>query len=212
MITVSEEVLLLMLDHDTGGLNAEFSLPSLRHALGGALLMDLSLANRVDADLEKLFVVNSEPLGMAVLDEALTKIAAEDRQQSTGHWARVFADDYEHIQPQLLEHLVDRGILLRASLDRMAAPDAQDRHTKEDRPLWDVRQRIIYELLSSTILDARDVAIISLIDACALWSGLLDPDSLDELRPKIKKFAKIELIGQAVADAMEEQSRRQDAV
>ncbi len=212
MITVSEEVLLLMLDHDTGGLNAEFSLPSLRHALGGALLMDLSLANRVDADLEKLFVVNPEPLGIAVLDEALAKIAAEDRQQSTGHWVRVFADDYEHVQPQLLEQLVDRGILLRASLDRITAPDAQDRHTKEDRPLWDVRQRIIYELLSSTILDARDVAIISLIEACGLWSGLLDQDSLDELRPKIKKFAKIELIGQAVADAMQEQSRRQDAV
>ena len=51
MITVSEEILLLMLDYDTGMLSPKLSLRSLRSAISGALLMDLALNNRIDTDL-----------------------------------------------------------------------------------------------------------------------------------------------------------------
>ena len=43
-------------------------------ALGGALLMDLALADRIDTDLEQLFLVNPEPLGERVPE----RIAEDD--------------------------------------------------------------------------------------------------------------------------------------
>ena len=46
--------------------------------------------------------------------------------------------------------------------------------------------------------------IISLADACALWHGLTDKVGLAQLQPKIKQVAKMDLIGQAVARAMNE--------
>ena len=56
MITVSEEILLLMLDYDTGRLSPKLPIRSLRSAISGALLMDLALNNRIDTDLQHLFV------------------------------------------------------------------------------------------------------------------------------------------------------------
>ena len=58
VITVCEEVLLLTFDYDTGRPSTWLSERSLRTALGGALLMDLALADRIDADFDGLFVVD----------------------------------------------------------------------------------------------------------------------------------------------------------
>ena len=77
MITVCEEVFLLMLDYDTGRPSTRLPDRSLRTALGGALLMDLALADRIDTDLDGLFVVDSAPLQEPALDRALAQIAAD---------------------------------------------------------------------------------------------------------------------------------------
>ena len=59
MPTIAEEVLLLVLDDDTGKLNGKLPVHSLRNAISGALLMDLALNNRIDTDLHQL--VNRRP-------------------------------------------------------------------------------------------------------------------------------------------------------
>ena len=81
MITVCEEVFLLMLDYDTGRPSTRLPDRSLRTALGGALLMDLALADRIDTDLDGLFVVDSAPLQEPALDRALAQIAADGRHR-----------------------------------------------------------------------------------------------------------------------------------
>ena len=50
MITIGEEMLLLMLDYDTGWYNTRLPPHSRRNAISGALLMDLALENRIDTD------------------------------------------------------------------------------------------------------------------------------------------------------------------
>ena len=60
MLTISKEVLLLVLDHDTTErLNAELPGHAVDTALGGALLMDPALNDRIDTDVENLVVVNA---------------------------------------------------------------------------------------------------------------------------------------------------------
>ena len=45
MLTIAEEVLLLVLDDDTGKLSTSLPVHSLRNAVAGALLMDLALSS-----------------------------------------------------------------------------------------------------------------------------------------------------------------------
>ena len=53
-------------------------------------------------------------------------------------------------------------------------------------------------LLSDVIPDPRDVVIVCLADACALWDSLIHPRELAGLEPRIALMVKLDLIGQSV--------------
>ena len=186
MITVSEEILLLMLDYDTGMLNPKLSIRSLRSAISGALLMDLALNNRIDTDLHHLFVVNPTPLREPVLDPILARIAAGSERRPISHWLDAVAEDYEALLEQATDQLAARGILVRGKYDRIWIMGTHRYRTEDGQPLRDVRQRIAGVLMS--LADAcdlwprsmtpklptpRDVMIMSLADACDLWPSLI---------------------------------------
>ena len=57
MLRLAEEMMLLILD-DVSGEFVRVSKWSLDCALAGAVLMDLSLENRIDTDPERLFVID----------------------------------------------------------------------------------------------------------------------------------------------------------
>ena len=83
MLTIAEEVLLLVLDDETGRVNPRLPVHSLRNAVSGALLMDLAFSDRIDTDLHQLHVVDSTPLGEPVLDPALARVVGEKERQPT---------------------------------------------------------------------------------------------------------------------------------
>src|SRR5579862_1404356 len=70
MLGFVEEMVLLQLDETQGGF-AELPQAAADIVLAGAAMMELALQNRVDADLERLFVVDGGPTGDAMLDDAL---------------------------------------------------------------------------------------------------------------------------------------------
>ena len=170
MLTVAEEILLLVLDDETGKLNTKLPVHSLRNAVSGALLMDLAFDNRIDTDLHRLTAIDSTPLGEPVLDHVLTRIAAEER--ATGYWVDLFARDHETLQPQLLHRLVTRGILSQREGRLFWIVGVRRYPTVDDRPQRNVKRRIMNTLLSEVIPDPRDIAIICLADACALWRSI----------------------------------------
>ena len=203
MITVCEEVFLLMLDYDTGRPNARLPHRCLRTALGGSLLMDLALDDRIDTDLDGLFVVDTAPLEEPVLDRALARIAADGGHRPIDHWVGVFAEDYEAVSPLLTDRLAERGIVMRGLGGALLVMGT--RHWVENGgPVRDVRQRLAGVLLDDEVPDPRDIMIVSLADACDLWPGLLDEDSRARLGPKIAQIAQMDLIGQAVTRAIDQ--------
>ena len=106
MLTISEEVLLLVLDYDTGRLNAEAAEPLRAHRYRRRRV-DGTLADqdRVDTDLSRFFVVNSDPLREPVLDRALVRIVHDGESRPAEHWIGVFADDYQALQSLLIDRL-----------------------------------------------------------------------------------------------------------
>lgn len=203
-LTIAEEILLLVLDEETGKVQATMPVHSLRNAVSGALLMELALHDRVDTDLHQLVVIDPAPLGEPMLDLALSRIVEDGENRPTGHWVRVFGDDYESVQPQLIGRLVERGILEWRE-DRLLWVFGTRRYPVVDgRPLRDVKRRMMDVLLSDVIPAPRDVVIICLADACALWSTLFQPRELARLEPRIAQIVKLDLIGQSVTRTIRE--------
>ena len=69
MLGFVEEIVLLQLDER--GRLIELPLSAADVVLAGAALMELALRNKVDTDINRFFVVDREPTGDEILDDAL---------------------------------------------------------------------------------------------------------------------------------------------
>ena len=197
----AEEVMLLLLDDEEGRF---LRVPdwSMRYALGGAVLMDLALEDRIDTDLEKLILVDPTPLGEDLLDPVLAEIAREEGTHDARFWVERAAGHADAIREAAVTRLVERGILER----------------REDRFLWvfrsrrypvvdgtaeqEVKLRIMELLFSEMIPTPRDVVIICLADACGIFAELLSRRELQHVMPRIQFLRRMDLIGRAVTDAV----------
>jgi len=201
MLTVSEEILLLVIDDASG----EFlSLPIMarEHALAGAMLMDLAFARRIDCDQKDLHLVEATPVDDPILNEALSIIAAEKEVHSPKYWVEWFARqaaDYEH---KLLDRLIDKGILRKEEHKFLWVFSSRRYPVINNREEREVKYRISSVLFSDEIPEARDIAIICLASACNLLEEIFSAREVAAAQERIQQVCRMDLIGNAVFKAI----------
>lgn len=203
MLSIAEEIMLLLLEDDEGRFVHVPEL-SVRCVLSGAVLMELALKDRIDTDLEKLIVVNTVPLNDELLDPTLAKLAASEDDRDARYWVEFFARDADNIRRHALNRLCETGVLER----------------KDDRFLWvfktrrypirdgkfdrEVKHRIMSILFTDEIPEPRDIIIVGLVDACGLFRHLLSEREHKRVRERIALIRQMDLIGQAVTNSVRE--------
>ena len=202
MLTFAEEILLLLLDDESG----EF-VPapawSRQCALAGAVLMDLALANRIDTDLQKLVVVDPSPTGDELLDPVLATIVEAMEVQDARSWVeRLAGEQSGRIQDQALARLVRRGILESEGGRLLWAFRARRYPTIDGKVEREVKLRIMQVLFSDEIPSPRDIVIICLADACRIFSQIMPERQVERARERIDVVRRMDLIGRAVAGAI----------
>ena len=220
VLTFTEQMLLLLLDDETGTF-VPIPRTSLTCALAGAVLMDLAFANRIDTDLETLTVTDRTPTGTLMLDRALAKIGVRKEAMDTRSWIKLLSvEDAESIREQALQGLVLRGILARRPdsfrsafqpglgvLERgersfLRALDVRRYRMIDVEAEREVRRRIGRVLLSDDIPDPRDVALIGLADACDILGNVFPDRSIEAWRPRVDRLRNMDLIGRELAGAI----------
>ncbi len=198
MLTFAEEIVLLILDDETGKL-ANAGSPSVNHALAGAVLMGLALRLKIDTDLEKLVVVDSTPTGEEILDSYLALIAAAEQVYNVRHWFAVLAFSHGRaILDKALSMLVKKGILKLVEKKILRVFERRRYTVVVDTQEKEVKRRIINLLLSDEIPTPRDVVLICLADTCELFPNILNAREAERLAPRIAQIRRLDLIGQAV--------------
>ena len=201
MLRFAEEVMLLLL-HDENGRFERVPDWSLGYALGGGVLMDLALENRIDTDLDNLILVDDTPLGDSLLDATLADIAAAEDKRDARFWVERTAGRADEIREEALSRLVHSGIL-EVQEDRFLWVFRSRRYPVVDgRAEREVKLRIMEVLFSDEIPDPRDVVIICLADACALFRQLLSKQELERASKRIEQVTRLDLIGQAMSQAI----------
>ena len=200
MLRFAEEIILLLL-RDEDGTFVHVPNWSMDRALAGAVLMDLALENRIDTDLENLTLVDSTPIGDSLLDPTLAEIAA-DETRDPRYWVEKVAQRAPELREEALNRLVDGGILERQD-DRFLWVFRSRRYPMVDgKAEREVKLRIMGILFSDEIPDPRDVVIICLVDGCRIFRELLSKRELEQVTPRIEQVRKLDLIGQAMAQAI----------
>jgi hypothetical protein len=164
-MNLAEEFLLLAYDDDGTPLTDGTHLDN---GLGGALLLELALAGRVDIADKKVVVLDGNPTGDPVVDGALGRILAEDRGRKPGHWVTKFAKE---TRPQVLDRLVASGVLTVEKdkvlwvFPRTRYPAA---HGVEPVAETETRQRMRAAVLGTGPVDPRTAALCALVAATDL--------------------------------------------
>ena len=203
MLSFAEEIMLLLLEDDEGRMIYVPEL-SMRCVLAGAVLMELAMADRIDTDLEKLMIINREPTGDDMMDMALTKIVANEREDSAKYWVEHIARDADCFREMALNRLVEKGILKRVD-DRLLWVFKTRRYPMIDGAAErEVKLRIMDILFRDTIPSPRDIVIICLVDACGIFKHLLTERDLLLAEERIHQCRRMDLIGQAVTKSVRE--------
>jgi hypothetical protein len=202
-MTVLEELLLLA--HDTKR-DQFYPLPppTFDCAAAGAVLMDLMLRGRIDNDLRTLFLVEPLPVNDDILDPVLQVIslAPITAPKPISTWVHQFAMEGEALRIKALRRLEKKGVLkceAHKILWIFAADHYPLLHNSEAR---EIKARLREVIFKDEIPLAHDIMLTALAQACGLFRFLMDSRELDAARPRIDQVAKMDLIGQAVANAI----------
>jgi hypothetical protein len=114
MLTIPEEFLLLTLRDEEGGF-VDILPQASAAGFVGAAIMELALQNRVDSDLEKIWVVDKTPIGEASVDVVLAKIAAPGFDPATDRLIDQLVDTGPHVRELALQRLVSDGARLSST-------------------------------------------------------------------------------------------------
>ena len=202
MVGLVEEITLLLL-RDEGGAFVRVPTWSLRYSIAGAVLMELADANRIDTDLEHLFLVDDTPTGDELLDPTLAEVAAGERQ-NTRFWIEHVAERADGIREAALAGLVAKGILEERDERVLWLFKTRRYPAAEGSVRQAVKLRLMEVLLSDDIPDPRDVMLICLADACGIFRVLLSGKELANLVPRIEQVTRLDLIGQTMVRAIDD--------
>ncbi len=178
---------------------------SVSFALSGAVLMDLAFEGRIDTDLERLVVTDSEPTGDELLDSALRDICASEEEHDSRYWLEFFGRKSADIRNAALARLCANGIL-REEEDLFLWVFRSRRYPTREGAVErrEVKLRIMSLLFSDEIPEPRDIAIIGLADVCRIFEHLLARPERERVRDRIVQIRKLELIADTVVTAVRE--------
>lgn len=205
---IAEDLLLLVTADDTGRLAVDSTNTSM--ALGGALLAELALEQRVDiagpderVRAGRLIVRDASPTGDNVLDDALATVSDKEGKKPQS----VVAAVGKRTRVRLYERLAEAG-LLRAEEGRIrgifSTPRWPAEHTDHEAA---VRAALVTALRAGATTDARTRALISLLLALKALHKAVPPDSVrlprEELNANAKRIAEEDWVGKAVRSAID---------
>ena len=202
MATLAEDLLLFGLDNEKGTVSWDHSL-ALKYGLGGAILMDLLLQERVDIADRSITVRNPAPTGDAVLDAALERIHTASKAHDAKHWVKALGDGSD-LKDQLARRLVAQGVLSAETHTYLRVLHRTRFPTSDSGPETSLRDHLRDVALSGATPEPRTLMLLSLIHACHLSDDLFSKDEQKEGRRRIKGLVEGEQFGSAVGKAIAE--------
>ena len=194
-LSLYEQMLLLSLHDDRGTVHGYYT-----SAIGGALLAELVLSNRVRLEPGKrhslVTLVDGSRTGDSLLDECINMIAGAKRRTSPAGWVGHFSS-IRHLVDRIAKPLADRGIL----------------HREKGRLLWIFRRTVyptsnpgpetqLTKAIGEAIeregpVDTRLAVIIGVAHSTELLNLVFPRDLL-----KRRKIVKMNAVGEATKDAV----------
>ncbi|GAB3655422.1 GOLPH3/VPS74 family protein [Glycomyces tarimensis] len=195
MVSLVDELILLSYDDASGRNRAQH----LELGLGGAIVLELTLAERIDVVDKKVQVVDATPTGDRLLDEVLRRIA-DDKPRKP---AAVVQRAGKGLTQTVLDDLVSRGVL-EFKRDKLLGVFPFHRYLPRDPTAEaDARARLTRAVDMGSAAEARTAALASLVYAMKMHSIVFPGRRSGEVRRALKAIAEGSWAGDATRNAVE---------
>ncbi|MEV1239066.1 GPP34 family phosphoprotein [Nonomuraea sp. NPDC050022] len=189
-VTIAEELLLLAYSEKEG--KQLISASQLDPALGGAILAELAITERVALTGKKVSVEDTTPLGDDELDAALARIAEERKERKPDWWVQRFHST--KLRRRLLVRLAETGVLAEER-GKVLGIFPTTRWPEADGSVEaEVRQRVS-GVLAGAEPDGRTAVLIAVMHAAKLDRKAFPGAN----KARIKEISEGDWAGDAVA-------------
>lgn len=176
----------------------------LDNGLGGALLLELALAEKVDVADSKVVVLDPAPTGDPLIDAALRQVAEDQKTRKPGHWITKFA---QNSRDQVLDQLVTEGVVRREKdkvmwvFPRTRYPAA---HGVEPVAETEARQRMVAAVSGNGPVEPRTAALCALVAATDLDKEVFADLDRRQAKARLKEIGEGAWAAAAVKKSIEE--------
>lgn len=202
MRSLVEELVLLAIEDD-GSIAPAAGDASFGMALLGACMVELNVAGRIDADLDKIFVLDAAPTGRAALDGVLDALQT-DEPASIEHWILRLSPTASTVVRQTLEALMARQVLRMEEARFLWVLKERRYPLLDGREQKDAKLRIVETLLGDQIPDPHDTVLLGLARAGGLLEGFLSAAEIARLEERMATVAGLDLFVRGVEAAIRE--------
>jgi hypothetical protein len=204
VLTVNEEFLLLTAGKQ-GRADLVVDLPKsrlgIKVAMTGGCLMELALRDRIDTDVDQLWLCDRSPTGEKAVDDVLARIVAISQGDAAKSPINETIKTLQEIDSyQLaLDSLNARG-LVRQQTQRLLWLFREEHIVVTDLDVvTGIRKRVCDVLFEEEIPSPRDACLISLLDATRKFRRVVAPERVQQAIEQTKRYANLDLVGRNVA-------------
>ena len=191
-----EEIVLLTLDDVSGDALGRTGMAA-GLGLAGAVLMELSLAGRIDNDGHRLILPSGAPTGEPVLDDSLRLLTLQAPADSRGALMLLLAEA-ETRRAAVLERLVAAGLLRRERGGFLRLFGTRYPKTPGRPETDEVRHRLRALVAGEEIPEPRDALLLGLVRSAGLIRLLFTEDELDRHRGRIDLLIGLEALNRSL--------------
>jgi len=190
---LAEDLLLLAWNPDSGRPHGAMAL-QLTPAIGGALLLDLALRDRlrIEVDVPR---ASSRPTGDALLDEVTQLLREGRRRRKLKGWVRKVGTTAR--RDQVRDRLVARGLLV-AEHDRVLGLFPRTRHRLADAAeVVRLEERVREVLVGGPVREPRLAVLVALVGGTAVLDRLVPRRDRRDARRRAEELAEDSPVAEA---------------
>ena len=188
-LSLIDQLTLLSLDDDSGSFITD-SL-SYSYSLAGAILLELSLHNRIEIILKnKVLVKDKINTGDSLLDEYLNLIVQSKKEKTVQDWIETIGQQADKVKQQTIDKLIKKNILTQKEEKILWVFTVHKYPAKNSEPEDSLKQRLNSIIENNEWPQLNEIMLLSLVDTCELHKEIFGKEKAEEYQKKMKTIIK----------------------
>lgn len=188
-LSLIDQLTLLSLDDESGSFIADSTTYS--YSLAGAILLELSLHNRIEViHKNKVLVKDKLNTGDALLDEYLHLMAQSKKEKTIQDWIEIIAEHADKVKQHTIDKLIKEDILTQKEEKILWVFTVHKYPAQNSEPEDTLKQRLNRIIENNEPAQLNDIMLLSLVDTCELYNEIFGKEKAKEYQKRLKVLIK----------------------